>query len=111
MNVEQEILHLRSEIEKNSRLYYALDAPVISDYEYDMMMRRVKELEAAHPELVTADSPTQKVGGTVMSTFAPVQHEVPLESLNDVFSHEELFDFECESTEEAFHLSGKLCFC
>lgn len=93
MNVEQEILHLRSEIEKNSRLYYDLDAPVISDYEYDMMMRRLKELEAAHPELVTADSPTQKVGGTVMSTFAPVQHEVPLESLNDVFSHEELFDF------------------
>ena len=46
MNVEQEILHLRSEIEKNSRLYYDLDAPVISDYEYDMMMRRLKELEA-----------------------------------------------------------------
>ena len=93
MNVEQEILHLRSEIEKNSRLYYDLDAPVISDYEYDMMMRRLKELEAQHPELVTPDSPTQKVGGTVMSSFAPVTHEVPLESLNDVFSHEELFDF------------------
>jgi len=93
MKVEQEILHLRSEIEKNSRLYYDLDAPVISDYEYDMMMRRLKELEAEHPELVTPDSPTQKVGGTVMSTFAPVTHEVPLESLNDVFSHEELFDF------------------
>lgn len=93
MNVEQEILHLRSEIEKNSRLYYDLDAPVISDYEYDMMMRRLKQLEAEHPELITADSPTQKVGGTAMSTFAPVTHEVPLESLNDVFSHEELFDF------------------
>jgi len=93
MNVEQEILHLRSEIEKNSRLYYDLDAPVISDYEYDMMMRSLKELEAEHPELITADSPTQKVGGTAMSTFAPVTHEVPLESLNDVFSHEELYDF------------------
>ena len=93
MNIQQELEQLRSEIEKNSRLYYDLDAPVISDYEYDMMMRRLKELEAAHPELVTPDSPTQKVGGTVMSTFAPVTHEVPLESLNDVFSHEELYDF------------------
>lgn len=93
MNIQQEIDQLRSEIEKNSRLYYDLDAPVISDYEYDMMMRRLKELEAAHPELVTPDSPTQKVGGTAVSTFAPVTHEVPLESLNDVFSHEELYDF------------------
>lgn len=93
MNIQEELLQLRAEIERNSRLYYDLDAPVISDYEYDMMMRRLKELEAAHPELVTPDSPTQKVGGTVMSTFAPVVHEVPLESLNDVFSHEELYDF------------------
>ena len=59
MNIQQEIDQLRSEIEKNSRLYYDLDAPVISDYEYDMMMRRLKELEAAHPELVTPDSPTR----------------------------------------------------
>lgn len=93
LEIQQEILQLRSEIEKNSRLYYDLDAPVISDYEYDMMMRRLKELEAAHPELITPDSPTQKVGGTAMSSFAPVTHEVPLESLNDVFSHEELYEF------------------
>lgn len=93
MNIQQEIQQLRQELEKNSRLYYDLDAPVISDYEYDMMMQRLKQLEAEHPELVTADSPTQKVGGTAMSTFAPVTHEVPLESLNDVFSHEEVADF------------------
>lgn len=93
MTILEEITHLRSEIEKNNRLYYDLDAPVISDYEYDMMMRRLKELEAAHPELVTADSPTQRVGGTVMNSFAAVTHEIPLESLNDVFSHEELYDF------------------
>ncbi len=93
MDVRQEIEQLRREIEKNNRLYYELDAPAISDYEYDMMMRRLKELEAAHPELVTSDSPTQKVGGSAMSSFAPVTHEVPLESLNDVFSHEELYDF------------------
>ncbi|MBR4077810.1 MAG: NAD-dependent DNA ligase LigA, partial [Oscillospiraceae bacterium] len=93
MTILEEITHLRSEIEKNNRLYYDLDAPVISDYEYDMMMRRLKELEAAHPEYVTADSPTQRVGGTVLNSFAAVTHEVPLESLNDVFSHEELYDF------------------
>ena len=93
MTILEEITHLRGEIEKNNRLYYDLDAPVISDYEYDMMMRRLKELEAAHPEYVTADSPTQRVGGTVMNSFASVTHEVPLESLNDVFSHEELYDF------------------
>ena len=93
MTILEEITHLRSEIEKNNRLYYDLDAPVISDYDYDMMMRRLKALEAAHPEYVTADSPTQKVGGTVMNSFAEVTHEVPLESLNDVFSHEELYDF------------------
>lgn len=93
MDIKQEIENLRSEIEKNSRLYYDLDAPVISDFEYDTMMRRLEELEAAHPELVTPDSPTQRVGGNVMSTFAPVTHEVPLESLNDVFSFEELVEF------------------
>ena len=93
MTILEEITHLRGEIEKNNRLYYDLDAPVISDYEYDMMMRRLKELEAAHPEYVTADSPTQRVGGTVLNSFAAVTHEVPLESLNDVFSHEELYDF------------------
>lgn len=93
MNVKDEIQRLREEIEKNSRLYYDLDAPVISDFEYDAMMRQLEELEAAYPELVTPDSPTQRVGGSVMSTFAPVTHEAPLESLTDVFSFEELTDF------------------
>lgn len=93
MDYKQEIEQLRQEIEKNNRLYYDLDAPAISDFEYDALMRRLKELEAEHPELVTPDSPTQHVGGTVMSSFAPVTHEVPLESLNDVFSFEELQSF------------------
>lgn len=93
MDYKQEMEQLRREIEKNNRLYYDLDAPAISDFEYDAMMRRLKELEAEHPELVTPDSPTQHVGGTVMSTFAPVTHEVPLESLNDVFSFDEVRDF------------------
>ena len=93
MNVQEEILRLRHELEYHNKLYYVLDAPVISDYEYDMLMQRLKALEAEHPELITPDSPTQRVGGQALSQFEPVHHQVPLESLTDVFSHEELFAF------------------
>ena len=58
-----------------------------------MLMQRLKALEAEHPELITTDSPTQKVGGEALSKFEPVRHQVPLESLTDVFSYEELFAF------------------
>ena len=93
MNAQEEILRLRRELEYHNKLYYVLDAPVISDYEYDMLMQRLKALEAEHPELITPDSPTQRVGGQALSQFEPVHHQVPLESLTDVFSHEELFAF------------------
>jgi len=93
MNVQEEILKLRRELEYHNKLYYVLDAPVISDYEYDMLMLRLKKLEEEHPELITRDSPTQRVGGQALSQFEPVTHQVPLESLTDVFSYEELFSF------------------
>ena len=93
MDAQKEILRLRRELEYHSRLYYDKDAPVISDYEYDMLMQQLKELEREHPELVTGDSPTQKVGGTAQAKFEPVRHQVPLESLTDVFSYDELFAF------------------
>ena len=93
MNAQEEILKLRRELEYHNKLYYVLDAPVISDYEYDMLMQRLKALEAEHPELITPDSPTQRVGGKALSQFEPVRHQVPLESLTDVFSYEELFSF------------------
>ena len=93
MDVQKEILSLRRELERHNRLYYVEDAPEISDYDYDMLMQRLKALEAEHPELITPDSPTQKVGGAALSKFEPVQHQVPLESLTDVFSYEELFAF------------------
>ena len=93
MDAQKEILSLRRELERHSRLYYVDDAPVISDYDYDILMQRLKALEAEHPELVTADSPTQRVGGTALEKFEPVRHQVPLESLTDVFSLEELFAF------------------
>ena len=93
MDVQKEILALRKEINYHSKLYYVYDAPVISDYDFDMLMQRLKTLEAEHPELVTPDSPTQRVGGQALSQFAQVHHQVPLESLTDVFSYDELFSF------------------
>ena len=93
MDAQKEILKLRRELEHHNKLYYVLDAPEISDYEYDMLMQRLKALEALHPELITPDSPTQRVGGEALSKFEPVRHQVPLESLTDVFSYDELFAF------------------
>ena len=93
MTIQKEIEQLRREIEKHNKLYYVYDAPVISDYDYDMLMNRLKALEAEHPELITPDSPTQRVGGVPLSQFEQVRHQVPLESLTDVFSYDELFSF------------------
>ena len=93
MDVQQEIECLRAELEQANYEYYIQDAPTMSDYDFDHKLRRLEELEAAHPELVTADSPTQRVGGKVAEGFAEVVHQVPLESLQDVFSFEELDEF------------------
>ncbi len=93
MDVKAEIQALREQLETWSYQYYVLDEPTASDYDYDMALRRLEELEAAHPELVTPDSPTQRVGGQALEKFQSVRHEVPLESLQDVFSLQELADF------------------
>lgn len=93
-DIRKEIEELRAELRKHNELYYVQDAPSISDYEYDMLMRRLKELEREHPELITPDSPTQKVGGAAVSAFAEVRHEVPMDSLQDLFSEEEIMDFD-----------------
>ena len=93
MDAQKEIIKLRREIEKYAKLYYVYDNPAISDYEYDQLMQQMKAMEAEHPELITPDSPTQRVGGVALSQFEPVVHQVPLESLTDVFSYDELFAF------------------
>ena len=93
MDVNQEIKALREKLETWSYQYYVLDEPTVEDYDYDMALRRLEELEAAHPELVTPDSPTQRVGGKALDKFQSVRHEVPLESLQDVFSLQELAEF------------------
>ena len=93
MDIQQELIKLRREIEHHNKLYYVYDKPTISDYDYDMLMQRLKAIEAEHPELITPDSPTQRVGGAALPQFQQVEHQVPLESLTDVFSHDELFAF------------------
>ena len=94
MDEKQEIQSLRRELEQANYEYYVLDNPSMSDYDFDHKLRRLEELEAKYPELVTPDSPTQRVGGKVAEGFAEVRHRVPLESLQDVFSFEELNDFD-----------------
>ncbi|WP_457942016.1 NAD-dependent DNA ligase LigA [Caproiciproducens sp. LBM24188] len=85
---------LAEQITYHNQKYYVEDAPEIDDYEYDMLYRRLQQLEAEFPELITPDSPTQKVGGAPVSKFEPVVHTVPMESLHDSFSEEELADFD-----------------
>ena len=94
MDEKQEIQSLRRELEQANYEYYVLDNPSMSDYDFDHKLRRLEELEAKYPELVTPDSPTQRVGGKVADGFSEVHHRVPLESLQDVFSFEELSDFD-----------------
>ena len=97
MELEQarkRVEELRAVIEKNNRLYYDQDAPELEDFEYDALTRELKELEAQYPELVTASSPTQHVGGTPSGRFQKVTHAVKMESLLDAFSYDELRDFD-----------------
>jgi len=89
-----EIEALRRELTQAGYEYYVLDKPTMSDYDYDHKLRRLEELEAAHPEAVTPDSPTQRVGGQALESFSQVTHRVPLESLQDVFDFEELEAFD-----------------
>ena len=99
MDYREEIKQLRDALNEHGYQYYVLDAPTISDYEYDMLNRRLEELEAQHPEEVTPDSPTQRIGGKTLEGFASYTHEVPLESLQDVFSEEEVAEF-CQRMDE-----------
>ena len=90
---------LRRDIETHSHRYYVLDAPTIPDSEYDRMFRELLELEAAHPDLVTPDSPTQRVGGAPLQEFPPVVHAVPMLSLNNAFSDEDVIGFDRRARE------------
>ena len=104
MSAEERIAELKKTLEYHIDRYYNQDSPEISDYEYDMMMQELKNLEKEHPELVTPDSPTQRVGGTAKREAGVlVRHNVPMLSLQDVFSKEEVFDFVEEMQKQLDH--------
>lgn len=91
--IEKKIEELRKTLRYHSDRYYNDDAPEIEDYEYDMMMRELKELEEKYPEYDAPDSPTKKVGGVADNSFESVAHSVRMESLQDAFSKDELREF------------------
>ena len=90
MEPKQRIQELTELLNDANTKYYVLDAPEMADYEYDRLLRELEELEAAYPELALPDSPSRRVGGEALSQFEKVTHAVPLMSLQDVFSTEEL---------------------
>ena len=92
--IKQELDELKALIAYHSNLYYNENRTEISDYEYDMLLNRVKQIEGEYPQLVTEDSPTQQVQGLASSTFEKVTHTVKMESLQDAFSYDELRDFD-----------------
>ena len=93
-NVQKRIQELSELLEYHSKKYYVEDNPEISDYEYDMMLRELENLEKDHPEYISPLSPTQRVGGKAVDGFGEVVHEVPMESLQDAFSESEIYDFD-----------------
>src|SRR6202451_813764 len=102
-NLEKEVERLREQIRRHEYLYYVLDQPEISDADFDKLMRQLKDLEAEHPNLVTADSPTQRVGGKPREGFVKVRHSSPMLSLDNTYNEEELRDWE----RRAHELSGR----
>ncbi|MBR5922903.1 MAG: NAD-dependent DNA ligase LigA, partial [Clostridia bacterium] len=104
------ISELTKEIRRHNELYYNQDAPEIEDYQYDALTRELKALEKQFPELVLPDSPTQTVGGNANTLFSPVHHAVKMESLQDVFSFDELreFDSRIDKTRTVYSVEPKI---
>jgi len=94
MQVSERALRLRDELERHNRAYYVDDAPIVPDAEYDRLFQELKNLERDHPELITSDSPTQRVGGAPLSAFGTVIHRIPMLSLDNGFSDEDIEDFD-----------------
>ena len=93
-NIQQRIVFLREEINSHNYSYYVLDDPEVPDSEYDRLLRELGELEQQYPELITTDSPTQRVGATPLDSFSEVQHEVPMLSLGNAFSEQDMANFD-----------------
>ena len=93
-SLQHQIEQLRDELREHNYRYYVMDDPSVPDAEYDRLFRQLKQLEQEHPELITADSPTQRVGDTPLSAFTQVQHRIPMLSLDNVFNEQELIAFD-----------------
>ncbi|MEG0371222.1 MAG: NAD-dependent DNA ligase LigA, partial [Clostridium sp.] len=93
-DIQQKINSLRKQLEDANHNYYVLDNPTISDFKYDSLMRELRDLEDKYPEYISATSPTLRVGGVALKEFSQITHSVPMISLQDVFSFEELCDFD-----------------
>ncbi|MCJ7812704.1 NAD-dependent DNA ligase LigA, partial [bacterium] len=93
-NSKSEIKTLQEKIREHNYRYYVLNEPTVSDYEYDILMTKLIQLENQHPELITPDSPTQRVGGEPTKSFPPATHEIPMLSLDNTYTQEEIYDFE-----------------
>ena len=93
-DIAQQIEKLRETIRYHDRKYYADNNPEITDREYDLLMKELEELEKKHPDLITADSPTQRVGGEPLKAFAPFRHSIPMMSISNTYSHKELEEFD-----------------
>ena len=94
MTIQDQVSRLREEINRHNYLYHSLDAPEITDAEFDRLFRELKSLEAGHPELVTEDSPTQRVGAAPLEAFSQVVHEMPMLSLDNAFGEDDMRDFD-----------------
>ena len=94
MSFTDRILKIREELSDHNYRYYILDDPIISDSEYDKLLRELEELETAHPELITLDSPTQRIGAASLTAFGTIQHTIPMQSLSNAMSDEELIAFD-----------------
>lgn len=111
MSLQQQIDSLRHDLRRYEYEYHVLDNPTIPDAEYDRLFHQLKALEAAHPELITADSPTQRVGAKPLSGFAQIRHEIPMLSLDNAFSDEEFYAFVKRIEDRLIRLPEPLTFC
>lgn len=111
MSLQQQIDTLRQDLRRYEYEYHVLDNPTIPDAEYDRLFHQLKALEAAHPELITADSPTQRVGAKPLSGFAQIRHEIPMLSLDNAFSDEEFYAFVKRIEDRLIRLPESLTFC
>ncbi len=111
MSLQQQIDTLRQDLRRYEYEYHVLDNPTIPDAEYDRLFHQLKALEAAHPELITADSPTQRVGAKPLSGFVQIRHEIPMLSLDNAFSDEEFYAFVKRIEDRLIRLPEPLTFC